>query len=159
MATFIISGETISDDRPFPVSISELTAATLLADGTVIPTTSLIGAVQLVHNGATLEFRRTSKVFKTFDLSASASEQTIWAPASGKKFRFMGIVITAGGAVKLTFRDHTAGSTIFLMTVAGNIPYPISFGNGIPSGVADRVLTIQASASVTLVGTVYGTEE
>lgn len=117
--------------------------------------------VTALFNGATYDRPRTPNVFKTFNLAASSAEQTIWTPAAGKKFRLMGFVLTINTlAATVTFRDNTAGATIFVTAgPAASVIQPSNLGNGILSAVADNRLTIQASAVSALVGTVWGTEE
>lgn len=117
--------------------------------------------VTALFNGATYDRPRTPNVFKTFNLAASSAEQTIWTPAAGKKFRLMGLVLTINTlAATVTFRDNTAGTTIFVTAgPAASIIQPSNLGNGILSATINNVLTIQASAVSALVGTVWGTEE
>lgn len=114
-----------------------------------------------VYNGLTWDRQRTPNVFKTFSLAASSAEQTIWTPTAGKKFRLMGFVLTINTlAATVTFRDNTAGATIFVTAgLAGAIVAPSNLGNGILSATINNLLTIQASAVSALVGTVWGTEE
>ena len=113
------------------------------------------------YNGLTWDRPRTPNVFKTFSLAASSAEQTIWTPTAGKKFRLMGFVLTINTlAATVTFRDNTAGTTIFVTAgPAASIVAPSDLGNGILSAAANNRLTIQASAVSALVGTVWGTEE
>ncbi len=114
------------------------------------------------YNGATWDRTRTPTVFKTVSLSAGTTETTIWTPASGKKFRLMGFILTPGAATTLTFKDNTSGTTIFVTRGTTDTPIVIpagALGNGIRSGAADRVLTVTRGTSATLDGVVFGTEE
>lgn len=117
--------------------------------------------VGALYNGATWDRPRTPNVFKTFALAASSAEQTIWTPTAGKKFRLMGFVLTINTlAATVTFRDKTAGATIFVTAgPAASVIEPSGLGNGILSAAINNALTIQASAVSALVGTVWGTEE
>ena len=113
-------------------------------------------------NGATWDRSRTPVVFKTVSLSAGTTETTIWTPASGRKFRLMGFILTPGAATTLTFKDNTAGATIFVTRGAADQPIFIpagALGNGILSGAADRVLTVTRGTSATLDGVLIGQEQ
>jgi len=114
----------------------------------------------MVFNGATWDRARTPSKFVPVALGAGTAEATLWTPASGKKFRMMGFCLTVGGAATLTFKDNTGGTTIFAARGATDQPIqPSGMGNGILSAAANNVLTVTRSASVTLDGTVWGTEE
>jgi hypothetical protein len=113
-------------------------------------------------NGTTWDRVRTPNVFKTVSLGAGTTETTIWTPTSGKKFRLMGFILTPGAATTLTFKDNTAGTTIFVTrgtTDVAIIVPAVALGNGILSGAADRVLTVTRGTSSTLDGVLIGTEE
>jgi hypothetical protein len=147
-------------------SAAQLPAAVALGDTLANPTTILVGAALLLWNPATGQWERlrTPTVFKTFDLSAGTSETTIWTPTSGKKFRFMGLTLatTTATAALYTFKDNTAGATIFHVRLpsAGMIEGAITLGgNGILSAAANNVLTLTRSASVIATGVLFGTEE
>lgn len=136
-----------------------------LADALANPTLTLIGALGLVYapSGGTAQWERlrTPNVFKTISLGAGSSETTIWTPASGRKFRLMGLFLKVGStAAILTFKDNTGGTTIFICAATGNDNTGlVALGNGILSGAADRVLTVTRSGSTALDGTVWGCEE
>lgn len=112
------------------------------------------------YTGTELIPIRTPTTFKVIDLGAGTTETTIWTPTTGKKFRLMGFLLTCGAASKLTFKDNTAGSTIFAAEVAAGVPCtPSGLGNGILSAAINNVLTVTRGTSGTLVGVVWGTEE
>lgn len=120
-----------------------------MGDGTFAQIMSASGAVA------------PANVFKNLSAVVITSETTIWTPASGKKFRLMGLVLAQGvltGAI--TLKDNTAGSTILIIppTTVG-VSFQIILGNGILSATADFVLTATGSTGETLTGFVYGREE
>lgn len=99
-------------------------------------------------------------MFKPQAAVAIATETTIWAPATGKKFRLMGVYLQSSVAGNITLRDNTAGATIFVVpSAAGGDAAYVTLGNGILSATADNVLTAQGPATSTLSGVVFGTEE
>jgi len=106
---------------------------------------------------------RTPNIFKIIAAAVINPEATIWTPAAGKKFRFMGIYFAEGvltGAI--TIRDGTGGTIIFrLPAIVVNTPTLLLLpGNGILSAAANNPLTATgAGAGETLDGTVFGTEE
>jgi hypothetical protein len=112
----------------------------------------------LIYNGATWDRRRTPSKFVVVNLSAATAETTLWTPAAGRKFRVMGFTLTAGGACELSFKDGTGGTTV-LFYAAGADPLTVDLRNGLLSTAANNLLTVVRSASVTLKGTIYGTEE
>lgn len=112
------------------------------------------------YNGASFDKTRTPNVFKIVQLAAGTAETTIWTPAAGKKFRLLGFLLTCGLAATLTFKDNTAGTTIFVARGAADAPItPSDMGNGFLSGAANRLLTVTRSVSSTLDGVVWGCEE
>lgn len=132
------------------------------ADAQSLAMAFVIQAEQMVYGGPTslLQLLRTPTIFKVVALGAATAETTIWTPASGKKFRLMGFILTCGAASTLTFKDGTGLTTIFAARGATDTPIsPTGLGNGILSGAADRLLTVTRGTSCTLDGVVFGTEE
>lgn len=98
-------------------------------------------------------------VFKVVALGAGTTETTIWTPATGKKFRLMGYVLTVGAGSTMTFKDNTGGATIFASRSATDQAVTVDLGNGILSGAVNNVLTVTRGTSATLDGVVWGTED
>ena len=86
---------------------------------------------------------------------------TVWTPAGGKKFRLMGGQFSVSAVCSVLFEDNGAGTTIGGRTpkLLADTPYQFDWGNGVLSGAADRVLKATSSASATITGYLYGTEE
>lgn len=116
---------------------------------------------QTAFNGNGFDRVRVANVFKVVSLSAGTTETTIWTPTSGKKFRLMGFILTSDTSSLLTFKDNTAGTTIFVTRGAANTPIttPGNMGNGVLSAAANNVLTVTRGTSSTLEGVVFGVEE
>lgn len=148
------------------------TPATHLVSATVVGyiaiplATDPSGHIQTVEGAVTdgigsWEALRTPKVFKPLSAVVITTETTIWTPASGKKFRLMGFVITQGVATgDVTLKDNTGGTTILVIpaTPTGQ-PLPFGMGNGILSAAVNNVLTATGASTETISGFVYGTEE
>ncbi|MCC6629654.1 MAG: hypothetical protein IT340_19930 [Chloroflexi bacterium] len=131
-----------------------------LGDAVSNPTTPLLGAAQMVWDGVQWVRMRAAVVFKTIDLGSGTTETTIWTPASGKKFRWLGGVLVTGGGTALTFKDGSGGSDIFKTRLAAAGDQTLALGPlGILSGAANNVLTVTRGTNTTLIGTVWGTEE
>lgn len=115
-----------------------------------------------VYNGLTWDRMRKPNVFKPLSAVSVAAETAIWTPAAGKKFRLMGFCLTSGTVGgNVTLKDATAGTTILVIpfgAAASNIDSP-EMGNGILSALANNALTATGTATQTLSGYVYGTEE
>src|SRR3978361_67181 len=90
----------------------------------------------VTFDGTTYDVQRSPTVFKTLSAAAIGSEATIWTPATGKKFRIMGGIISAGTAAgAITLKDNTAGTTIAIIP-KNTVDTPTYFtlpGNGILS--------------------------
>jgi hypothetical protein len=120
------------------------------------------GTISTVFNGQTLSRARTPNKFININAVSVAAETTIWTPASGKRFRLMGYVLesgTIGGNVIL--KDNTAGTAILTIPfgAANGVIVSPPQGNGILSVAANNVLTATGTATQTLSGYVFGTEE
>ena len=119
-----------------------------------------VAAFQYQFNGTTWRRQRTPNVFKVVSLIAGTAEATIWTPATGKRFRLMGFILTSGTTSTLTFNDGTAGTLIFQTRGANNAPIITPpLGDGILSLAANNPLTVTRGTSGTLEGVVFGTEE
>ena len=101
-------------------------------------------------------------IFKNLSAVVITSETTIWTPASGKRFRLMGFLLTQGVATgAVTLKDNTAGTTILIIpqnTIGVALASP-PMGSGILSATANNVLTATGVSTETLTGYVFGTEE
>lgn len=107
-------------------------------------------------------------VIKNFSATAIGSEATIWTPATGKKFRLLGGLLSVGTAAgNVTLKDNTGGTTILILPKAPlDTPFSIaqlidgqSGAQGIISGAVNQVLTATGAATATLSGYIFGTEE
>lgn len=81
---------------------------------------------------------------------------TVWTPATGKKFRLMGLVLSGSLGGTITIYD---GSTVILVLPVTTAGTPMYLGDGIVSSVAGNALKVQGGVALTLNGTVWGREE
>jgi len=157
----ILSHETNTADAQTVAGWNTRAYRQVPADGlTAISGGEAVG-YQFGFNGATWDRSRVPNVTKSVALGSGTTETTIWTPASGKKFRIMGMILTASAATTLTFKDNTSGTTIFTLRLGTDAPVvipPSVFGNGILSGAADRVLTVTRGTAATLDGVIVGQE-
>jgi hypothetical protein len=119
-----------------------------------------LSSAEYLYNGSTWDRGRTPLIFKPFQQAVVAgTPAAIWTPQSGKKFRLMGYtlgVITTLAAILL----KDAGAEILRLrhTADGAVASP-PMGNGILSAAANNALQVDVSASTTVIGYVFGTEE
>lgn len=137
---------------------------------TVAPTIRFFGCTiidtgstyPVIYNGQVLLRQRQPHKFINLVAASIAAEATIWTPAAGRRFRLMGFVLTSGTvAGNVTLKDNTAGTTILVIpfgTAAGTVIAP-PMGNGILSVAINNVLTATGTATQTLSGYLFGTEE
>lgn len=98
--------------------------------------------------------------FKPFDLTAVTTEQVLWTPGSGQKFRLLGIHLKADVETKLALLDDTGGTVIFRIGAPDSLPVTIDLGPiGILSSAIDQPLYVTSSASAAISGTVWGCED
>lgn len=114
------------------------------------------------YGGGLFERERGAKIFKTIAAVAvtAGTPATIWTPANGKKFRLTGFMVSLSVAGSVIFKD--AGAEFIrtpLMAAGIGIASPESMDNGFLSAVANNVLGADVSATGSVSGFVYGTEE
>jgi len=106
---------------------------------------------------------RTSKVFKYIEYLnlADNTATTVWTPATGRKFRLLGVQISASAASILHLRDGAGGTIFHTQRTAGIDSKYFYFGNGYLSSTANNVLEIlnKSAATINVWVTCYGTEE
>ena len=116
-----------------------------------------------VFNGTSWDRARIPSVFKSVAAVAitSGTPVAVWTPASGKKFRLMGGAVSLSVAGYILFEDNSGTVVWQSPTLLAGTPYnlPDNFGNGILSAAANNPLYLDVSASGTVNGGVFGTEE
>ncbi len=86
-------------------------------------------------------------------------ETVVWQPAAGKRYRYMGGVLSTSAAGIVRLRDGNGGPAIFATYLAGNGSVLVDLGEGILSGAVDRPLTAIHSAGAVVAGVFQGGEE
>jgi hypothetical protein len=107
----------------------------------------------------TLVFKRISPTSIT-----AGTPLAVWTPTSGKKFRLMGYTLGATVAAAQAFFVEGAGNTATgvatpVLAIGGPPAVAPQIGDGYLSAAADNVLKIDVSATATIAGSVWGTEE
>src|SRR5260221_427983 len=105
-------------------------------------------------------------VFKPIKAVAitAASPVAVWTPAAGKRFRLLGFCLVPTVAASILFEDATGGTNEFLrFPLTAAVPtaqVPVSLGTyGYLSLVVGNALFLDVTATATISGYVYGTEE
>ncbi len=115
-----------------------------------------------VDSSGILRVFRVPDKFKPITAQAvtAGTPVAVWTPASAKKFRLMGGGVSLSVAGYVIFKD---ASTVIWQTpmLQAGVPYniPENLGNGILSAAANNILYIDVSATGTVNGGVFGTEE
>ena len=132
---------------------------------TTIPAVAAGDIADLLVDGAgRLKLAFTPDTFKIVDAVAitAGTPATVWTPASGKKVRLLGWVLSSSAAAALEFQDSGSAGTVRLQTpllaVAGVHNSP-PLGEGYVLAAADNTLNLDVTANATVPGMVFGVEE
>lgn len=137
---------------------------TLASDNTTLANGLVSNAVQWAYNGAAFDKVRVGKVYKYIEFLnlANATATTVWTPASGKKFRLMGVSISVSGTnAAVHLRDGAGGTVFHTARASGTDTKDFYFGNGYLSTAANNVLEIYnlTGSTINVHVTAWGTEE
>lgn len=142
------------------------TAGAVITGGTVASvdssdTARALAVALFLYNGLTNEPIRNPNKFIDMSAVAIGSIATVWTPTSGKKFRLMGGIVSVSAAANVLFEDNAGGAFVFrLPKLLVDTPFAFTLGgNGFLSAAANNVLKATSSASASITGTLYGTEE
>jgi hypothetical protein len=120
-------------------------------------------AESYLFNGVSWDRARTPIVYKALvNVAITASTPVaIWTPTTGKKFRLMGIVVSCNTtAAKVKLLDAAVDTNLRIPAGLDTQPATVvDLKNGYLSVAANNVLNADVSASTTINGFVYGTEE
>lgn len=117
---------------------------------------------QPIFNGQFIEARRDPNIYIPLNAVSVASEANLWVPASGRRFRLQGGLLTSGtvgGNVAL--KDGTGGTVIIQVPFgAASAPLPFTLpGNGKLSAAINNPVTGTGVATQTVSGYLFGCEE
>lgn len=119
------------------------------------------GAITVDGQG-NFDVQRTPSIFKNLSAIVITASAALWTPATGRRFRFMGGLVSVGVAAgNVSIQDGIGGATIFTLPKAPlDTPFFIQFsGNGILSATAGNALAAIGASTATISGTLWGTEE
>ncbi len=116
--------------------------------------------------GLDLYGNTTPYVFKPIKAVAitAGTPVAVWTPASGKRFRLLGFCLNVTAVASILFEDATGGTNEFLrfpLTAAvSTAQVPVNLGQfGYLSTTINNALFLDVTATATVSGYVYGTEE
>lgn len=105
-------------------------------------------------------YYKIADVFKDLAVVALGSITTVWTPASGKKVRLLGGMLSSSAAASLLFEDNAGGTTVFRTPkLVADTPFTFSFDRGVLLAAANNVLKATASGASNWTGTLWGCEE
>lgn len=111
-----------------------------------------------------LQLAFTPNIFKMIDAVAitAGTPATVWTPASGKKVRLLGWVLSSSAVAALEFQDSAAAGTVIsqtpLLAAAGTHSSP-GLGEGLILATSDNTLELDVTSNATVSGMVFGVEE
>ena len=127
-----------------------------------MPPQNIVAECGVEWNGASFDRMRTPGVWKTVAAVAvtAGTPVAIWTPAGGKKFRVMGFALSSSVAGSIILKDNTA-EWIRTPLLLASTPFqtPPNMDNGFQSVLANNALFADVTASGTISGFVFGTEE
>lgn len=103
----------------------------------------------------------TPTIRKLPNAFAIGTEQVVWTPAAGLRWRLGGFSVSLSAAASIVFREGIGGPVVWRTPqLPANTPYDFAMpGDGLPATEPDVPLTAQASAAANATGTVYGLDE
>ena len=118
----------------------------------------------LVDAAGRLKLAFNPDAFKIIDAVAitAGTPATVWTPASGKKVRLLGWVLSSSAAAALEFQDSGSAGTVRLQTpllAAAGVHNSPPFGEGYVLAAVDNTLDLDVTANATVSGMVFGVEE
>lgn len=156
----VTTDNTNEPSAPTVISLSSAVAIPTPADSTAFA--GLMPSVRMEQTGTGVASPvRVANVFKSFAAQAitAGTPLAVWTPASGKKFRVLGMSLSSSTASAPILKD---GASVILnaplLAAAGVYTTP-SLGNGIVSSATNNVLNLDMSANATVTGFVFGVEE
>lgn len=124
---------------------------------------STLAVAPFVFNGTAYSPTLIPAVYKDLSAVSVGVLATVWTPASGKKIRLLGGILSVSGNVSLLFEDNSSGNFVFRTPM---ITADTAFRFDLPGGrllsAANNVLKLTQtpnSPSVTVTGTLFGIEE
>ena len=122
-----------------------------------------IGVIPMLFDGASTAWPlRTPAVFKTIAAVAvtAGTPVAVWTPAANKKFRALGWALSLSVAGGVILKDATTEMIRTPLMAAGiGQSSPPGMSNGILSAAANNALNIDVTATGSVSGFVFGTEE
>ena len=119
--------------------------------------------IEVGQDGTPVRRANTFKPFSVTVASLGIAPQTVWTPATGRRFRLLGYTLTSNKAASVQFRDGSVATILATGALVANTPapQPVAFGDGYRSASANNLLQLDVDTAVPVIisGTVWGTEE
>ena len=132
---------------------------------TTVPSVAANDIVDLLLDAAgRIHMAFSADTFKMIDAVAitAGTPATVWTPASGKKVRLLGWILSSSAAAALEFQDSGSAGTVRLQSpllAAAGVHNSAHLGEGYKLAAADNTLDLGVTANSTVSGMVFGVEE
>ncbi len=141
-------------------TMDRLRDAGALGDGFTI---GFIGAAQFLFNGGSFDRLRTPTKFVPIAALAVTAGTPVaaWTPAGGRKFHLMGYSLSLSVAGAILLKDGSGLEILRTSLMAAGIGQvsPANLGNGYAGTTASQALFMDVTATGTITGFCFGTEE
>jgi len=158
---FTPTGITISEEALFnPIDGLYYGERAATQDG--MPGANIVAESSVEWNGNTFDRARTPGVWKTVAAVAitAGTPVAVWTPTGGKRFRVMGFALSLSVAGSIILKDAAAEWIRTPLLIAAT-PFnsPPNMDNGYSSALLNNILNLDATATGTVSGFIFGTEE
>lgn len=105
-----------------------------------------------------VEIHGIPTVWKIANVSNALTETAIWTPAAGKRIRLLGAIFSSSASGTFTIRAGVAGTPVMLFNTSGTQAFVLDLRHGLLLQ-PDQALTVQSTAAVGFLATLWGVEE
>lgn len=97
-------------------------------------------------------------VWKIANIANALTETPIWTPAGGRRIRLLGAIFSSSASGTFTIRAGQGGTAVMLFNTSGTQAIVLDLRHGLLLDV-DQPLTVQSTATVGFLATLWGVEE
>jgi hypothetical protein len=105
-----------------------------------------------------VEIHGIPTAWKIANIGNALTETALWTPAAGKRIRLLGAVFSSSASGTFTIRAGLAGTPVMLFNTSGTQAIVLDLRHGLLLA-PDQPLTVQSTAAVGFLATLWGVEE